>query len=249
MTSPADLERIRGLEERAFNAWPALSTILASGWVMRFASGYTKRANSLNAWAPECPLEAILPEAQALYRRSRLPLIARLSPLAGPDADALLEARGFQRLDETLVMTMPLHDAIVADGEVSVSSNLDLGWKDGFAAANGVPAEKRFIHDAILASIRGPTAFAQLTDVDAALAFGLAVAERGKVGLFDIVTAPAARRRGAGRRLVTSLLGWGRQHGASEAYLQVVATNAPAIALYRGLGFVEAYRYHYRVAP
>jgi ribosomal protein S18 acetylase RimI-like enzyme len=68
------------------------------------------------------------------------------------------------------------------------------------------------------------------------------------VGLFDIVTLPSARRRGVGRRLVTSMLAWARDEGATDGYLQVVATNAPAIALYRQLGFDEAYRYHYRQA-
>ena len=38
---------------------------------------------------------------------------------------------------------------------------------------------------------------------------------------------------------------WAREQGAMRAYLQVVAANEPAIALYRGFGFREAYRYDY----
>ena len=84
-------------------------------------------------------------------------------------------------------------------------------------------------------------------ETDATVAWGLAVDEGGRVGLFDIVTLPQARRQGAARRLVEALLAWGQAAGAREAYLQVMAANSAAIALYRSLGFVEAYRYHYRV--
>ena len=48
------------------------------------------------------------------------------------------------------------------------------------------------------------------------------------------------------RRLVQSALKWARQRGARFAWLQVEADNAPALGLYRSLGFDEIYRYHYR---
>jgi GNAT superfamily N-acetyltransferase len=80
-----------------------------------------------------------------------------------------------------------------------------------------------------------------------AVAYGLAVAERGMVGLFDLVTVPDKRRQGYGRRLMSALLQWGKTQGATTAYLQVTTVNHPAIALYEALGFREAYRYHYRV--
>ena len=41
--------------------------------------------------------------------------------------------------------------------------------------------------------------------------------------------------------------GRGQRVSAREAYLQVIAANTPAIALYQTLGFTEAYRYHYRI--
>ena len=240
---------VRSLEERAFNAWPALSTQLVDGWVLRFSAGYTKRANSVNALQPARPVSEIIDLARPLFARADLPLVVRLSPLAGPSADTVLAADGFRHLDETLVMTAPLDGSAGMDRSVLITPAPLKDWSDGFAAANAVPALHRATHDTMLASIRFPAAFATLVENGQAIAWGLAVLERGMVGLFDIVTAPAARRRGAGRRLVVSLLTWGHEMGATGAYLQVVATNHVALALYRDLGFSEAYRYHYRVSP
>jgi ribosomal protein S18 acetylase RimI-like enzyme len=162
----------------------------------------------------------------------------------------MLAARGFTRADETIVMTAPLDGALVRpDPDVTVAAATTREWLAGSAAANGVPALRRTIHDAMVAKIAAPVGFAQLVTGGLPIAWGIAVVERGRVGLFDIVTAPASRRQGAGRRLVGHILHWARNAGATSAYLQVVAANAPAISLYRGIGFRDAYRYHYRIAP
>jgi RimJ/RimL family protein N-acetyltransferase len=47
------------------------------------------------------------------------------------------------------------------------------------------------------------------------------------------------RMRGIGTRLLQSLLAWARSRGLSIVKLQVYSVNAPAIALYTRLGFVE----------
>ncbi len=69
------------------------------------------------------------------------------------------------------------------------------------------------------------------------------------VGVFDVVTAADARGNGYATLACASLLSWAWQHGASVAYLQVTADNAPAIAAYRKFGFATAYTYHYRGRP
>jgi RimJ/RimL family protein N-acetyltransferase len=47
------------------------------------------------------------------------------------------------------------------------------------------------------------------------------------------------RKRGIGTRLLQSLLAWARSRGLLIVKLQVYSVNAPAIALYTRLGFVE----------
>ena len=50
---------------------------------------------------------------------------------------------------------------------------------------------------------------------------------------------PAHRRQGLARQLLEALLLLGRQEGAKRATLEVSHRNAPATALYAGLGFQE----------
>lgn len=243
------VEAVRELEEQAFRAWPALETLTIEGWLLRFADGHTKRANSVNALMPRIPVTGILPIAELHFATRRLPLVFRLSPLAGTVADAILAAHGFQFLDETIVMTALIAANAADDGQASISAEFEAPWSTGFAAANRVPTAHHATHNRMLAAIPAATGFATLEAGGRPIAWGLGVAGGGMVGLFDIVTAAEARRQGAARRLVRALLAWGSRHGAGRAYLQVATTNTPAIALYQGLGFAEAYRYHYRIQP
>ncbi|GBD10099.1 N-alpha-acetyltransferase RimI [Candidatus Thermoflexus japonica] len=55
----------------------------------------------------------------------------------------------------------------------------------------------------------------------------------------NVAVAPEFRGRGIGRALVSACLEYARAHGARWAALQVRADNAPALRLYRSLGFVE----------
>ena len=112
-----------------------------------------------------------------------------------------------------------------------------------------MPQADRPVHDAMLRSIAWPCGFATLRHDGEAIGFALAVLERGAVGLYDLVVAPAARARGHGRVLVQGLAAWGAAQGARFAYLQVREASHGAIRLYRSLGFEDAYRYHYRLPP
>jgi GNAT superfamily N-acetyltransferase len=100
----------------------------------------------------------------------------------------------------------------------------------------------------MLTSIAAPVGFAEVEDRGRLVAFALGVADGDHVGLFDVLVAPSARRRGLARRLTQSIGAWGRSNGARHAFLQVVATNAAARPLYAELGFQTVYSYAYRVS-
>jgi ribosomal protein S18 acetylase RimI-like enzyme len=240
---------IRQTEEHLMNAWPALRTVMCDGWVFREAGGYTKRANSASALESRGNIVPTLMEAERFYGSLGAPAVFRLSPLAGPDTDRILEDLGYRVLDKTIVMTTPLACAAAMEETVSIERHCAGGWESGYADAHVLAASERRAHRAILDRIAPlKTAFATATVDGRAVAFGLGVVERDRLGLFDIVTVPEARRLGVARKLVSALMAWGAAEDATTAWLSVIADNEKAKPLYAQLGFREQYRYHYRVA-
>lgn len=79
-------------------------------------------------------------------------------------------------------------------------------------------------------------------------ASGVAAYADDWVGFRSIVVDPAYRRQGLALAVMDALLEWGAERGATTAYLQVLGDNAPAIALYAGLGFTTHHAYRY-LAP
>lgn len=254
-----DLDDIVSLEERAFSAWPAPQTIYYGGWVFRLAGGFTKRANSanalgvrddlransVNAWTPRRDFADVLAEAERFYQSKSQPTIFRLTPLAGDEADGVLERAGYVALDPSRVMTARL-GASARDETVRIDRQASAEWLAELAEANGIPEHHRATHDRIIGAIARPAGFATVIADGRPVGYGMAVLDRGAVGLFDIVVTGEARGRGLGRRLTTALMNWGAAEGAEIAYLQVIEANAVARSLYASLGFVDAYGYHYR---
>jgi ribosomal-protein-alanine N-acetyltransferase len=69
------------------------------------------------------------------------------------------------------------------------------------------------------------------------VAFALSRQVADEVELLLCATAPAWRRRGVGRTLVDRVAATARSRGARRLFLEVRATNAPALALYAACGF------------
>jgi len=248
--NPLNLERIRRLEEITFRAWPALDTASHAGWLQRFSNGYTKRANSINALETIAKIYSEAIDAlEAPYRARGLPPVWRITPLAPPAAEGLLEARGYRRLEESLVQVAPLDGSFIPDPAVNITSHPSLDWLAGFAELSPVSPIHRPTMTRMLQSIALPVGFALVEEASRPLAFALGVVEDDYLGIFDILVSPAARRRGLARRVLRSVCAWGYAQGARFAYLQVVDSNAAARPLYVEHGFETVYTYWYRVPP
>lgn len=241
---------VSDLESRLVNAWPSFEVQLCDGWLLRFARGYSGWANSASPILPGATLDdALIDHIAAQFARQNLRPRFRLTSLEAPSAAERLAARGLVEVDPSLCLVAEIGGEAEVDSEVTLSCAPTARWLKGAAAAYGGDNADHVTLGEIVSRIRPTAAFATL-DLDGKdVAWGLAVAERGYVGLFDIVVAPELRGLGLGRRIMSSLTAWGRGEGATGAYLQVGAANEVALALYRSMGFSVAYPYVYRVTP
>jgi ribosomal protein S18 acetylase RimI-like enzyme len=242
----------RRIEELTLNAWPPLHSLLYDGWILGFSGGYTRRANSIHPLYPSSvPVVEKIVACESTYAARGMETFFKLT--SAPDDAALesvLEGLGYAHAALTSVQTVDLA-ALPSqmDHAVALSTTLESAWFSDFNRLTVTPESLQAAERRLLDSIAPPHVFASVSHNGQTVAVGLAVAERDHVGLFDIVVDSSVRNQGLGRRLCTSLLQWGRQTGAGNGYLAVMADNAPAIHLYERLGFRESYQYWYRHKP
>ena len=262
---PTTPKEIRHLEAMADRAWPPAEVQAHDGWELRATGpGIGRRVNSAAPLSPGVlPLEEKVRAVEAFYRERGLAPTVKLTRAARPEGlDAFLAGRGWREDAPVLILTRPLGSVV---GGHAVAPSPDPSRRRGRGADAALPAAPSAAWLAanaavpshygaapaafldLLARIRPPAGFATVEQDGEAAAIGMAVADEEWVGLFEIGTLPARRRRGLATAVVARLLEWGGEQGARAAYLQVVEANTPARALYARLGFTEAYRYWYRV--
>lgn len=244
-----DLDLVRACEQRIINAWPAPATLLIDDWVVRFANGYSGRANSASPLAQGAELDAAtLALIEELYRAEGLPPCIRLTPLTGEATRKAVIARGYRLKDASFGMIAGLDGFEAApDAELRIEARASAAWIAGVAARqSGVKTHVGNL-TAIVDKVRLPAAFATMLIAGEPVAYGMGVAERGMAEIGSVVVDPGHRGRGLGRRLVGGLMGWARTMACASAYLQVDQTNAIAIGLYDSLGFRRLYGYETRI--
>jgi ribosomal protein S18 acetylase RimI-like enzyme len=239
----------RRLEELTLNSSAPPGQVLYDGWLLRFSPGKAKRARSVNALYPSrLALADKVAHCERAYGEHGLPAIFRISAHTEPQAlDGFLAARGYGRFETTQVREAAIDPAALAGAEVA-GPRLE-EWFDMVGTLRGSPIGHRAAHLARLAALPLALRTAAVLEDGVPVATGLAILEEAHVGIFDVVTREADRRRGLARTVVSALLRWGWGQGARRAYLQVEEGNAAAIGLYEHYGFSLAYRYWYRGRP
>ncbi len=240
----------RELEELALTAWPALEHWVYDGWMIRFAGGHTRRANSVTPLYPssENPQTKIA-QCEQWYTARQLPTIFRLTSWAAPHGlDQLLDERGYQLADPSLTLHRRLDTWAASPEQRAIMRSEDLPtWLTLYHELTGRAGTHHPVHAAILQRTPRPRIFASLWADDQVVACAVGVIHARAVSIVDVVTSPHYRKQGYGTALLSQLFSWAQQLGVTDASLQVQGDNAAARALYARLGFHEVYTYWYRV--
>lgn len=261
------------LESLMDAAWPALESSTADGWVLRSAGGVTQRANSIwpvvaaaNAAdaasaagpaAATAEVAAALRAAESWYAARRQPVIFQLTRRVENAAlETFLDARGYSRQSETIIMTAAPHlpgsanaapapPGLRVDVADAASDEwLDLWWRvDGRGGAAEKDVARR-----ILAGATSLYATAR-NDAGEVVGTGRLTIVDGRAGVYGMATHPDFRRQGVAAAVLSELQRQATAGGATAVWLMVTAANTGAQALYEAAGFAEAGRYHYRQAP
>ncbi len=248
----AFLAQVRRIEAVSFRSFPSTTTYYDGSWVIRLTNGHpAKRLNSVNPLDPRdhSQMDDRLLQAQHRFDSFGRPLVFRQSPLAPDELDDLLDQKGWGRFEESIVMVVDLNQ-ISFDPATRRNPIDDIGvWVDYFLALSKSTGENKPGLVGVISNIMPNCGLFVKQQGDVPVAVLRCVHDNDLAGFFDLATGAEFRNQGHARSLIAGALGWTKLSGARHAWLQVVADNRPALALYESFGFRELYRYSYRIPP
>ena len=235
-------------EESFLQAWPALRTMVVDGWLLRFADGLSRRANSVNPQSQgQRPWDEKIALCESYYRAAGLPTIFRLAEIFEPALDGTLESLGYGREGDSETLYCDLSGVNIVAGGAELAAQPNPPWLAALASAASQTPRQQEIYRRVIARLRVPAVFALTRTGGGTGSVAYGALHGGLLVVESVVTAPACRRRGLAKSNLASILAWAQERGAEGACLQVEAGNGPARALYATLGFDNLlYRYHYR---
>lgn len=232
-------------EARLFAAaeatWSPAQRVEQDGWILRRGDGGGKRVSAATSGQP-----GVVPDIAAAERGMAAmgqPPLFMLRP--GDSAlDEELDKRGYHIIDPVIIMTATAADvaALPDDPLAAIECTAPLAVMADIWAAGG-------ISDARLNVMRRSGSarvfmLGRARDHAAGCAFA---AIDGTIALIHALeVAKDFRRAGAARQMVEKASFWAVEQGATEIGALTVETNTASRALFRGMGFQDATRYHYR---
>jgi ribosomal protein S18 acetylase RimI-like enzyme len=234
----------------AARGWRPVVSERLGEWELRYAAGFTRRANSvLPLGDPGLPLDDALTAVRRWYAERERPAYVQTATGAAGTQERLcaeLERRGWTREVSAELWTGAL--APVADraeaAEVVLSRTADEAWLARY--------QRKGVSEVALRVLgAGPSVwFATVPGAGGApAAIGRCVVDGRWAGFAAVEVAPERRREGLATTVMAALARRALDEGASAAWLQVETDNAGARGLYAGLGFAAHHAYHHHREP
>jgi len=243
---PVSRHTLLAIEQAAVRSWPALHTADIDGWLWRYASGGSLRANSVAALAfTGASVDDGIADAERRYGAQGAPCRFTIAEVSEPsDLDRRLEALGYARSEDHVTMAKAVTAQAAMPGDVEVLFDPTPEWLAVYLS--GLSADRRAIAPTILAGLPAPRTFLACRREGAVVGVGLTIPDRELASVQCMATLATARRQGCAGAVLRAIEAQAAARGCRYLYLQTESANHAAVALYRSFGFHVAGRYHVR---
>ena len=243
---PVSRDTLLAIEQAAVRSWPALETADIGGWLWRYASGGSLRANSVAALAfSGANADEAIARAERRYRAKGAPCRFTIAEVSVPDdLDARLGALGYARGEDHVTMAKAVAADVSVPGDVELSGEPTAEWLSVYLS--GLAADRKAIAPALLAGLPSPRTFFACRRAGTVVGAGLTIPDGEVASVQCMATLASARRQGCARSVLQAIEAQAAARGCRYLYLQTETANVGAVALYERFGFGVAGRYHIR---
>ncbi len=223
--------------------WPSARVWKHGPWTLRDGAGGGKRVSAATALG-NVVVDDVAAAEKAMRDINQTPLFMIRE---GESAlDALLDARGYDLIDEVVLYKAPI--GILTDAPIPPVTCFQI-WEP-LAIMREIWAKGGIGPERLNVMARAETKtgiFARWNEKPAGVAF--AGIHDGVAMVHAVEVLPHQRKQGVAQWLMRGAAIWAEKQGASEIAVLCVTENKPANALYTKLGFARVGTYHYRILP
>jgi len=238
---------VESLERATLQAVAPEAVEVLPGWLLPMDRGTVGRAHSAVPLTHEAPEISALNAIVARYASRGFAPVFRLPDLpAFHGMQRALQKRNFVRRQPTLTQVARVADLLAHAGNGPIgelAETPDAAWTAMFLGPGLDPVDGASRARAL--SRAHGVLYASWREGGHTQACGAASFGHGWLGVHGMRTDAAQRGRGLAGRLIGAMAQEAHRRGIERVFLQVDASNAPALALYRRMGFTTAWPYAY----